>query len=364
MNTDDRIYYIWLSECAEALCDRKLFLMKLFGGPEGVYKASSSELYEAFAAYPEDLKEGFLLEALQSKDLRPAERTLRQAEMCGAELICYGDALYPSQLASIQDPPVLLYALGNTELLAEPGIGVVGTRRASPYGRWVAEEIGRIIAECGHTVVSGMAAGIDAAAHTGCLRAGGDTIAVFGTGVDICFPKSNLKLYREILDKGLALSEIRPGYGGFAFHFPLRNRIISGLSKSVIVAEGAPKSGSMITAARAIEQGRDVFAVPGNINQPNSLGTNMLIADGAYPVLKLGILPETLGIGGRRGVSRLKRMSTAEQEVYRIIEASPGCSPDEISLKTGRTAPETASLLSAMEIKGFIRSDGSLRYIN
>ena len=361
-NMDKRIFYIWLAECSEAQSDRKLFLMSLFGDAEGVYNASPSDLRDAFAAHPQELPEQFLLEALLRKDLRPAERSLRQAEACGAEAICLEDSLYPPHLAEISDPPPVIYALGNTDLLKEQGIGVVGTRRASPYGRWVAEEIGHKIAECGVTVISGMAAGIDAMAHTGCLRAGGDTIAVFGTGVDICFPKSNLKLYREILDKGLAVSEVRPGYGGFAFHFPLRNRIISALSKSVVIVEGAPKSGSMITASRAMEQNRDVFAVPGNINQPNSLGTNMLIADGAYPILRLDILPETLRIG-RNAKALLRKMSDAEKAVYEIIESSPGCSADEISLLTERSAAETAVLLSAMEIKGLIRSEGSFKFI-
>ena len=359
---DDKIYYIWLSESAEALCDRKAFLMELFGGAEGVYRATASELDEAFARHPEDLKESFLLEALKNKDLRPAERSMRNAAFCGAKIIRYGDPLYPAHLAAIPDPPVVLYAAGNTELLKERGVGVVGTRRASPYGRWVSEEIGRIIAECGVTVVSGMAAGIDAQAHTGCLKAGGGTIAVFGTGIDICFPKSNYRLYREILDKGLAISEVRPGYGGFAFHFPLRNRIISGLSKNVVIVEGAPRSGSMITAARAMEQGRDVFAVPGNINQPNSLGTNMLIADGAYPVLSLDILPETLGIG-RRNAAALAKMSEAEKNIYKIIEDSPGCGPDGICAALQLSAAEISALLSAMEIKGLIRSEGSRRFV-
>lgn len=359
---DDLIYYVWLSERTEALCDKKLFLVKLLGGAEAVYRACPSELDGIFAAHPYELTEAFLLKALKQKDLRPAESSLRAAADCGAAVFSIDSPLYPLHLAQIKDPPLVLYAYGDLSILSQPGIAVVGTRKASPYGRWAAEETGRIIAECGYAVISGMASGIDAQAHIGCLGAGGNTIAVFDTGIDICFPRSNLKLYREIREKGLTLSELRPGCGGMPFHFPLRNRIISGLSKSVVVVEGAPKSGSMITAACASEQGRDVFSFPGNINQPGSYGTNMLIADGAYPVLSLDDLPEILGIGSRKKAA-LGKMSEKEKNIYSIIERSPGCGPDEIAVRSGSSIREISALLSAMEIKGIIRSEGQRRFI-
>ena len=273
------------------------------------------------------------------------------------------DADYPAHLRSIPDPPEKLYYSGDIGLIRFPGIAVVGTRRSSPYGRWAARCIAKRVARCGVPVISGMAEGIDSAAHWGCMEEGTGTVAVFGTGVDICFPASNEKLYAKILESGLMLSEYEPGTIGYKSNFPQRNRIISGLSKSVIVVEGALKSGSMITARLALEQGRDVFAVPGNIDQPNSIGVNKLIADGAFPIMQLEGLESLLGIGEGRIARMIASFSDEEKIVIGSVLEAPGISAEEIALKSGMPLRNCSLLASALELKGFIRTEGSRLYI-
>ena len=241
------------------------------------------------------------------------------------EIVTINDEIYPDHLKQIKRPPQKLYCIGNMELLREPGVAIVGTRRCSPYGRWAAYEIGKEIASCGVSVISGMAEGIDSRGHLGCLDANGNTIAVLGTGIDICFPRSNKQLYERIASEGLIISEYGPGDNTGSWAFPERNRIISGLSKSVVVVEGTLKSGSMITANLALEQSREVFAVPGNINHPNAAGVNTLIRDGAMPIISIDEIPEILHIGESRSFKRIiDKCSEDEALIMRYISKNPG----------------------------------------
>ena len=265
---------------------------------------------------------------------------------------------YPEHLKSIPDAPEKLYYSGDIGLIEHPLIAIVGTRRCSPYGRWAAEKISEKIARCGVSVVSGMASGIDTAAHRGCIKGGMPTIAVLGTGVDICFPASNRQLYERIAAEGLLISEYPPGEGGRPAYFPQRNRIISGLSKSVIVVEGAPRSGSMITARLALEQGRDVFAVPGNIDQPNSLGVNKLIADGAYPILELESVCEVLGIGVTEKQKIIRTLSEEEIMLLGFISEQPGVTIEYAAFKTGFDYLTASTLASGLELKGLVSLRG------
>ena len=265
---------------------------------------------------------------------------------------------YPEHLKSIPDAPEKLYYSGDIGLIEHPLIAIVGTRRCSPYGRWAAEKISEKIARCGVSVVSGMASGIDTAAHRGCIKGGMPTIAVLGTGVDICFPASNRQLYERIAAEGLLISEYPPGEGGRPAYFPQRNRIISGLSKSVIVVEGAPRSGSMITARLALEQGRDVFAVPGNIDQPNSLGVNKLIADGAYPILELESVCEVLGIGVTEKQKIIRTLSEEEIMLLGFISEQPGMTIEYAAFKTGFDYLTASTLASGVELKGLVSLRG------
>jgi len=199
----------------------------------------------------------------------------------GAELVTIGDPRYPQRLREIFDPPVTLFARGRVDLLGSLALAVVGTRRPTQYGVAVAERLSADLAHASLTIVSGLARGIDTSAHKGALAAGGDTIAVLGCGVDVVYPSENRKLYAEIAAKGLLVSEFPMGSTAFPQNFPIRNRIISGLSVGVLVAEGAQYSGSAITAKLAMDQGREVFAVPGNITSKLSWGPNLLIKQGA-----------------------------------------------------------------------------------
>lgn len=192
---------------------------------------------------------------------------------------------YPHLLRFIRQAPATLYFRGDMGLCSTPCLGVVGARKATPYGKWVAYHLGKRTAALGITLVSGMAAGIDSAAHRGALDGGGKTIAVLGCGPDVCYPNSNREMVKAILKTGLILSEYPPGTQPLPFQFPLRNRIISGLSQAVVIVEAGISSGSLITAEWAMEQGREVYAVPGNINSVYSIGTNKLIQDGAVPLV-------------------------------------------------------------------------------
>ncbi len=292
--------------------------------------------------------------------------------MYDIRIIEYGDAGYPERLRRIANPPSSLWCIGNTELLRTPGIAVVGTRRCSPYGRWAAGEIAKRISAAGVTVISGMAEGIDAAGHWGALSMDrgvgkddpvGKTVAVFGTGIDVCFPKSNSKLYREIAEKGLLISEYPPGTPGLPQNFPARNRIISGLSRSVVVVEGQLKSGSMITAGLALEQGRDVFAVPGNINQPGSKGVNKLIADGAFPIMDIDTVSQTLGIQELKESRTRAEMTDDERIMYDAVRLNPGITAEYMAMETGSSPNTILPLLGAMELKGLLARSGSRYYV-
>ena len=272
------------------------------------------------------------------------------------------DEMYPEHLRSINRAPQQLYYIGNIKLIEHPLVAIVGTRRCSTYGRWAAEGIAFRVASCGIPVVSGMAEGIDSAAHKGCIKAGTPTVAVLGTGIDICFPKSNLDLYRRIAEDGLILSEYPPGIMGNRWMFPERNRIISGLAKSVVVVEGTLKSGSMITAGLALEQGRDVYAVPGNINQPGSAGVNKLISDGACPILDMDSAANTLGLSGTKRLRRIDALSGEEKLVLAAVIEDPGISPDKAALLTGLSMADTLAYLGVLELKDLVFSRGQRYY--
>ncbi len=227
------------------------------------------------------------------------------------------DREYPELLKYIPDPPEVLYYAGDIALASKPAIAVVGARKATSYGRWAAYGFAKKLAEYEIVVVSGMAYGIDSFAHKGAVENDGKTIAVLGCGVDICYPDSNQPLRERILNEGLILSEYEPGTPPMPFRFPLRNRIISGLCIGVIIAEAGLASGSLITAERAAEQGRYIYALPGNINSIYSFGTNKLIKDGATPLIVFDDIIDELGIARKAPAKALKiRLGKDEREIF------------------------------------------------
>ena len=273
------VHWIWLAT-RTGMSDRiKAELVRHFHDPENVY-FTDPDGYNVI----EDLSEDGLA-SLRDKDLRPAERILADCDRVGARIMTYNDAAYPNRLKNISDPPLVLYYKGRLpDFDGLPLIGVVGTRSASPYGLTVAKRMGYQIAKCGGTVVSGMAFGIDGLAMRGALTAGGMVVGVLGCGVDIVYPPGNRDLFTDTESYGCILSEFVPGTPPIARNFPRRNRIISGLSCGVLVVEAPEKSGALITARQAADQGRDVFVVPGNIDVPTFVGSNRLLRDGAIAV--------------------------------------------------------------------------------
>ena len=269
-------YWVWLSELKGLRNQTRLALLRRFGDPESIFYADADELLLT------DGVERSQLKLLENHDLAPADRILADCQRLDIRLLPLSDAAYPGRLKNIYDPPALLYCKGRLPLLDDLlCVAVVGTRDCTPYGVACAEKLGFGLASGGAAVVSGLAKGIDAAAIRGALRAGGVTVGVVGNGLDVYYPYESRYLYEDVASAGILLSEYPPGTEPASGHFPVRNRIISGLSLAALVVEAPEKSGALITAATALEQGRDVFAVPGPIDAPASVGCNSLIRDGA-----------------------------------------------------------------------------------
>lgn len=275
VSTEEELYWLALRMVPGLGTRKSGLLIERFRTPQAIFRASPSELEDAgiMGAVARSIASGCSFE-----DAATQQEKLRQT---GTTLVTIGDAAYPAPLRAIFDPPTVLFARGDIGLLQDLMIGVVGTRRPTPYGVAAAERLSADLAQAGLTIVSGMARGIDTAAHRAALAVNGRTIAVLGCGADIVYPSENKRLANEILTKGLILSEFPMGAIAFPQNFPIRNRIISGMSSGLLVVEGAQYSGSAITAKLALEQGREVFAVPGNITSKMSWGPNLLIKQGA-----------------------------------------------------------------------------------
>lgn len=265
---------------------------------------------------------------------------------------------YPNLLRLIKDPPKALHYIGDISLCNRTVcLAVVGARKSTPYGKWAAYHIAKRAAQHGVTIVSGLASGIDSEGHRGALDAGGKTIAVLGCGIDLCYPKSNADLLEKIKEDGLVLSEYEPGMPALAFQFPLRNRIISGLSQGVVIAEASLNSGSLITAGYALNQGRDVYAVPGNINSIYSIGANKLIQDGAIPVVVVDDVLTGLGIKGKQGNAREKStLGKDELCIMDLVEKCGEVSLDQLCRTSGKLASEVGALVTILEMKGRIQT--------
>ncbi len=268
-----------------------------------------------------------------------------------------GDWDYPELLKYISDPPKKLYYIGDLSIASKPAVAVVGARKATAYGKWAAYGFGKKLSEYGIVVVSGMAYGIDSYAHKGAVENQGKTIAVLGCGVDICYPDTNLTLRENIIKEGLLLSEYEPGTPPMPFRFPMRNRIISGLSIGTIIVEAGLASGSLITAECAAEQGRNIYALPGNINSMYSFGTNKLIKDGATPLIVFDDIIDELGISRQIPPEALKiELGKDEREVYDYILQSGETTTDSICRSTGRPPSNVNAMVTILEMKGLLQT--------
>lgn len=271
--------------------------------------------------------------------------------------------LFPQKLKEIPRPPKKLYCAGDISLLSKKSIAIVGSRKFTMYGKMVSSMLGKQIATANIPVVSGMALGIDSFAHLGCIEASGSPIAVLGTGLDIIYPSRNKFLYSEIANKGLLVSEYPLGTRGARYTFPERNRIISGLSESVVVVEAGLKSGSLITAELANEQGRTVYAVPGNINSQFSIGTNQLIRDGAIPLICIGDLLKEFNVETAYCDNSVGQLEGYEMAVYDAIAKNEGCYIDYLAHTLNINTGKLGAILTLLEIKGFVQTCGGKLFL-
>ena len=269
-------YWLWLTTRKGLGVRGQLAVLTHFGAPDAAYMADEAE-YAQVEGLPKRERASLL-----DKSLDEPERILSDCYERDIKLLTWQDAQYPERLRNIDDPPVLLYYNGRLPAFdAEPVVAMVGSRRATAYGLVNAKRIGFQLGKCGAIVASGMAAGVDAMALSGALTAGRPVVGVLGCGADVVYPRQNAALYRDVEARGCLLTEYPPGTRPYGQNFPVRNRILSGLSLGVVVVEAGEKSGALITAQRALEQGRDVFAVPANIGVESSIGSNRLLKEGA-----------------------------------------------------------------------------------
>jgi DNA processing protein len=297
-------------------------------------------------------------------DFDPGEavdRSIAWAQQPGQHIVTLGDADYPASLLEIPDPPTLLYVRGNPALLARRGLAIVGSRNATPQGTQTAEAFARSLAGKGLAIISGLALGIDAAAHRGALAAGGDTVAVIGTGADRLYPARNRELALAIAEHGAIVSEFPLGTPAVAANFPRRNRIISGLACGVLVVEAAPESGSLITARLAGEQGREVFAIPGSIHSPVARGCHKLIRQGAKLVETAADILEELGSEAAPDTETDASTNDGSDPVLAALGHGP-CPLDDLVERTGLAADRLLGQLLTLELAGRIATLPGNRY--
>ena len=381
-------YWLWLTELPGLTNQTRLALLQHFPTPEDVYYAEAEEVL---------LTEGITREQailLENKDCAAADRILADCQRLNVNILTLQDAGYPNRLRNIYDPPCLLYVRGRLPAFDdEAAVAVVGTRDCTPYGVSCAEKLGHGLAAGGAVVVSGLARGIDSAALRGALRAGGTVAAVLGNGTDVIYPPENQYLYEDVAAAGALVSEYPPGTPPDGRHFPVRNRILSGLSLAALVVEAPERSGALITAGTALEQGRDVFAVPGPIDAPASVGCNRLIRDGAglasdaWDILReyearfpdklrregTQDAPPVLGYQARQKKEepRLVPPSASAAELgltddqivlLRLLDAEEPALVDDLIEQSGIPTRRVLSALTVLEVDDLIRQHSGKRY--
>jgi DNA processing protein len=282
------------------------------------------------------------------------------------KVLTWDDSSYPLRLKEIDQPPPVLYVRGDLMDEDSWAVGIVGTRRVSAYGRQVTEELAAFLGSNGVTIVSGLARGVDAIAHQAALKVGGRTLAVLGCGVDRIYPPENRQLAEKIMKSGAVVSDYAPGTPPESSNFPPRNRIISGLSMAVVVVEAGESSGALITAQFAVDQGREVFAVPGNILAPQSRGTNRLIQQGARPLLTAQDILDVLNltrVTEQRAIRKVLPSDSVETQLLDVLSHEP-LHVDEIRNRTGLSIDQVSASLVMMELKGLVRQVGGMNYVS
>jgi DNA processing protein len=335
--------------------NRTRLLREYFGCVELACNASSRLLAGLLSLTPEQAEQ---VKNPLTRERRALVDSLRD------DAITLVDDAYPPLLREIIDPPLALHVRGNAALLASLSVAVVGSRRATPYGVNAAQHLSRQLASVGITIVSGLARGVDAAAHQAALDAGAPTVAVLGTGIDVVYPREHGKLYRRMIDGGAIVSEFPPGTPPMRENFPVRNRIISGLTKGTVIVEATTRSGSLITARMAAEQGREVFAVPGSIFSDRSEGTHRLIQYGAKLVHDADDVLDELGEDARRILkTKAEGPEGSLAEVLAVLNREEGTHVDAIASRLKRNATSVSESLLQLELDGWIRALPGARYV-
>ena len=287
-------------------------------------------------------------------------RALDVARRMDMKLVLSTDEAYPRRLHHLADPPPVLFLRGDVSLLQRPGVAVVGARRATARARGVAERLGAAVAGTGTPVVSGLALGVDAAAHRGALEAGGPTVAVLGRGADRAYPPANGALFARILRNGLVVSEFLPGTPPLPHNFPRRNRILAALASTLVVVEAGLRSGALITVEHALDLGLDVWAVPGPIEEAVTAGTNGLLADGARPLVSVDGFVRAV-LGQEPSTPPVPGLSADERRVLACLQAG-ACSADEVARRAGLGIGPTLAILAGLELKGGVSRLAGMRF--
>jgi len=373
----DEIYMLWLSTHIPQLGSRKLnSLLSIFGSAKDIFVAPPSQLKSQ--GNLTDLAFGNLT---KNRNYDYIENTLRDMESKQMIFMSRDHERFPTLLAAIPDPPVGIFCVGELPAEDTHKVAIIGSRRCTEYGKIATGLLAKPLAESDIVIVSGMARGVDSMAHRGALEGGGKTIAVLGCGADICYPAENVHLRAAIIENGCIISEYPPGQRPIAAFFPARNRIISGLCRVIIVAEASKKSGTLITVDQATEQGRDVLAVPGNINSPLSAGTNSLIREGAIPVTDYTDVLFALGLSSQKDTSDpqnqyahgsgivskakenvIKSLAPEEKLVYDSLTFE-AVSFDNLALATKIPTGNLHYFCTTLELKGLVKKIPGARYI-
>lgn len=351
----EEVYLMWLTRVEGIGFKRANILLEHFGSAEAIWRAEPAEI-RAIAGFSE--KMGDLL--ISSRDENQLNDWIIELEEKEIEFYSYWHPRYPRLLKEITDPPLGIYVRGELPDDDIDTVAIIGARKCSRYGATVAYDIAKDLGRTNVIVVSGMARGIDSEGHKGIIDGGGKTIAVLGCGVDICYPPENRELMNRIIENGCVISEFAPGMPAVSGNFPSRNRIIAGLSKMVVVVEAGKKSGTLITADMALDYGRDVFVVPGNVTSALSYGTNALIKQGCPIITEGNDILEALGIAYKEAekvkfkIKTAENISAEEKEVYDLIEDGTPISAETLCRRLHKDIQDVQYILSLLELSGYI----------
>ena len=338
-------------------------LLRRFESPEGIFRATLPQLESC------NLSSEVAQSIVKKESFKRAEKELQAVHnVPNCTLLNWTDPEYPKNLLQIYDPPVLLYVRGNLQILNHPAISIVGTRRPTLYGTQMAQRLGRDLAARGIVIISGMARGIDAIGHEGALSANGLAIGVLGTGIDVCYPKENKKLFEKVLECGAILSEFPTHTHPAPENFPIRNRIVAGMPLGVVIVEGAEYSGSLITARLAMEFGREVFGVPGNVTQAVSYAPNQLIKQGAKLVtsaedvieelptpVRAALVKAEQPLAEQRNLLASEALNPSEKTIFLLLNVDAPTAIDDIVERSGLHSSEVLATLFNLEMKSIVR---------